>query len=103
MKPRTHFDLARFGRDVTAGLDGRSYRAFVAEFEHVTIKTLSRACNAQPLSPANLMALCAALRLDPFNYFSVEDHTVTPDVSRGTLRRREGIGAILSGLREGQS
>ena len=61
MKRRAHFDLPRFGADVKAGLGGRTYRQFVAEFDHVTIKTLSRAVNSQPLGPANLMAVCAAL------------------------------------------
>lgn len=100
MTARAFFDLERFGADVKRALAGRSYRAVQAKVPHITIKTLSRAVNAQPLSPANLMAVCIAFAINPMDYFSVKNQTVTPLVSRET---KPGIGAILDGLREGQS
>lgn len=102
MKRRAEFDAVRFGADVKARLGGRSYRDFIAQFDHLTVKTLSHAVNAQPLGVANILALCAAMDLKPFDYFSIRDQAVTVPVSRVTLRERKGLGAIVDRMRGAQ-
>ncbi|WP_223478730.1 hypothetical protein [Oricola indica] len=96
MKERPHFDYGLFSADVKAGLRGLSYRQCVGVFPFLTINSLSRAINQQPLSPPNMMALCHAFDLDPRSYFTVKKQDVPALVSRETRT----LSGILGRLRE---
>lgn len=67
--------MAEIDRDAFAaavhealGSRGLSYRAAVAEWPQLNIAMLSRACSCQTISAANMLAVCKALRLDPFEF-----------------------------------
>lgn len=88
-------DTSEFANAVASFLERRemSYRQAVARWPDLNVAMLSRVCNEQPVSAANMLAICRYLGLDPFAYlinrkrrrFTVKGvlkQAVTADVSR---------------------
>lgn len=102
-RQRAHFDSAAFAADVQAALGGVSYRKYHCLVPWITVNTLSRAVNRRPLSVANFLALCSAMRLTPSDYFSVEIQSVPSPVSRETRGAEIDISSILDRIREART
>lgn len=67
--------------------NGLSTRRAAEIYEGINPAIISRACSRTPLSPGNLLALCACMKRDPMRYLifvSKRNQTVTAMVPRET-------------------
>lgn len=82
---------------------GLSYRAAVAQWPQLNVAMLSRACSRQPVSAANMLAICKVLGLDPMAFLiegkrqrhtlkSIVKQAVTASASRETGAKRQAEG-----------
>ncbi|WP_099866050.1 hypothetical protein [Pararhizobium haloflavum] len=89
-------DRHRLARDVAEFLKlrGYSYREACFVWPALNVAMLSRACSGQVLSAGNLLALCRAFALNPFDYLAAEKAPSNPAVteigSRETRSRDHG-------------
>lgn len=75
---------------------GLSYREARGKWPGVTPGTLSRICNGIEVSAANLLAVCKALSLDPFDFLDLEKPNPRSRFGMSHHDRKQGISTCSS-------